>query len=144
MAWWGWMIAGVALLGLELLVIDAQFFLVFLGLAAITVGIVALVGIGGPEWVQWLLFGVLALIFMFGFRGRVYQKLRGNVPGFDDSLVGQTVTLNKALVPGAESRVDFRGSTWRVQNVGTLAIDAGGKARIANADGLMLRVERAD
>lgn len=144
MAWWGWMIAGVGLLGLELLIIDAQFFLVFLGLAAIAVGLVALVGIGGPEWVQWLLFGVLALIFMFGFRGRLYQKLRGNLPGFDDALVGQVVTLNETLVPGAESRVDFRGSTWRVQNVGTLAIAAGGKARIANADGLLLRVERID
>ena len=56
MQWWGWIVAGVVLLGLELLVIDAQFFLVFIGLAAIVVGIAALAGMGGPEWVQWLLF----------------------------------------------------------------------------------------
>ena len=33
-----WMIVGAALLALELLLIDAQFYLVFLGLAAITTG----------------------------------------------------------------------------------------------------------
>lgn len=31
MPWWGWLIAGAALLASELLLIDAQFYLVFLG-----------------------------------------------------------------------------------------------------------------
>ena len=82
MQWWSWIVAGVVLLELELLVIDAQFFLVFIGLAAIVVGIAALAGMGGPEWVQWLLFAVLALIFTFGFRSRIYEKMRGSAPGF--------------------------------------------------------------
>ena len=142
MQWWGWMIAGVALLGIELLIIDAQFFLVFLGLAAIVVGLATLAGLGGPEWVQWLLFGVLALAFMFGFRGRVYQKLRGNAPGFDDGLPGQILTLQEGLLPGAEGRIEFRGSTWRVLNIGNEAITPGDKARIASAEGLILRVVR--
>jgi inner membrane protein len=142
MTWWGWMIAGVVLLGVELLIIDAQFFLVFLGLAAVVVGIASLAGLGGPEWVQWLLFGVLALIFMFGFRGRIYQKLRGNVPGFDDGLPGQTVVLHEELLPGAEGRIEFRGSSWRVLNMGNEAIAPGDRARIASAEGLILRVIR--
>jgi inner membrane protein len=143
MQWWIWIVAGVALLGVELLVIDAQFFLVFLGLAAIVVGIAALAGLGGPEWVQWLVFAVLAVIFTFGFRTRVYQKLRGNVPGYDDGLAGHTLTLADGLAAGAEGRIEFRGSTWRVLNVGSEAIAAGSKARITSTEGLTLRVEPA-
>lgn len=141
MAWWGWMIAGGVLLGVELLLIDAQFFIVFLGLAAVTVGLATLLGLGGPEWVQWLLFGVLALIFMFGFRGRVYQKLRANLPGFNDSVVGQTLELDEPLAAGAEGRVAFRGTTWRVVNAGRSEIAPGTRVRITNVDGLILKVE---
>ena len=43
MTWWVWMIAGVVLLGTELLLIDAQFYLVFLGLSAMLVGLLGLV-----------------------------------------------------------------------------------------------------
>ncbi len=141
MQWWSWIIAGVVLLGVELLIIDAQFFLVFLGLAAIAVGIAALAGMGGPEWVQWLLFAVLALIFTFGFRTRVYQKLRRDVPGYDDGLAGHTLALPDGLAAGAEGRIEFRGSTWRVVNVGSEAVVAGGSARIVSTEGLTLRVE---
>lgn len=141
MQWWTWIVAGVVLLGIELLVIDAQFFLVFLGLAAIAVGVAALAGLSGPEWVQWLVFGVLALVFTFGFRTRVYQKLRGNAPGFDDGLAGHALLLPDGLAPGVEGRVEFRGSTWRVLNVGSAPVEAGGKARIVSTEGLTLRVE---
>lgn len=144
MAWWGWMILGVALLGVELLIVDAQFFIVFLGLAAIAVGLATLFGLGGPEWLQWLVFGILALVFMFGFRGRVYQKLRGNLPGFDDSLVGQTLQLEKTLAAGAEGRVAFRGTTWRVVNAGRAEIPSGTRVRILSADGLILKIEPAE
>lgn len=141
MQWWIWIVAGVVLLGVELLIIDAQFFLVFLGLAAVAVGIAALAGLGGPEYVQWLLFGVLALIFTFGFRTRVYQKLRGNVPGYDDGLAGHILALPEGLAAGAEGRIEFRGSTWRVVNEGSAAVEAGGRARIVSTEGLTLRVE---
>ena len=39
MAWWSWCIFGVVLLGVELFAVDAQFYLVFAGLAAIVVGL---------------------------------------------------------------------------------------------------------
>jgi membrane protein implicated in regulation of membrane protease activity len=43
MPWWGWIIVGALLMGAELFVIDAQFYLVFLGVSAIAVGVIALV-----------------------------------------------------------------------------------------------------
>ena len=144
MPWWGWIIVGAILLGSELALVDAQLYLVFLGVAAIVVGLADLLGYGGPAWAQWLAFGALSLFFMAVFRGRLYKKLRGNVPGYTESVVGQVLTLGEGLAPGAETRVEFRGTTWRVQNSGQVAIAPGGRARIEKAVGLALHVTPAD
>ena len=75
MAWWGWGILGMALLGVELLAVDAQFYLVFAGLAAVVVGLLGLVGLELPVAGQWLLFAVLAVAAMFTLRRPIYTKL---------------------------------------------------------------------
>ena len=71
--WWGWIIAGAILLGAELAVVDAQFYLVLVGTASIVVGLLAL---GIPAFdsaMQWAAFGVLRSRSMVGFRARVYR-----------------------------------------------------------------------
>ena len=78
MTWWGWLILGIGLLGVEMFVIDAQFYLVFIGASAVIVGLLGLAGIAMPEWMQWLIFAALALIAMLAFRRRVYEKIRGH------------------------------------------------------------------
>ena len=40
MPWWGWIIFGALLLGSELLIVDAGFYLVFIGIAAAITGLV--------------------------------------------------------------------------------------------------------
>ena len=50
MLWWGWIVLGVAILGAEMFVIDAQFYLVFIGLSAVIVGLTDLLGLALPEW----------------------------------------------------------------------------------------------
>jgi membrane protein implicated in regulation of membrane protease activity len=144
MPWWGWIAVGAILLGSELMLVDAEFYLVFIGVSAVAVGLAGLAGYGGPEWVQWLIFGLLSLFFMVGFRSRLYRKLRGDLPGYTDSVVGQILRMDEALAPEAETRVEFRGTTWRVRNTGPESIAPGGKARIEHAEGLMLHVRRAD
>ena len=42
MPWWGWFVLAAALLAVELFVIDAQFYLVFLGVSAALVGLLGL------------------------------------------------------------------------------------------------------
>ena len=56
MVWWGWLVIGVLLLGAELFIIEADFFLVFLGVAAIVTGLLGLAVPALPEWAQWLIF----------------------------------------------------------------------------------------
>ena len=76
MTWWIWMILGAVLLGAELFAVDAQFYLVFLGVSAALVGLASLFGIVMPEWMQWMAFAVLSLFFFFTFRKTLYTKLR--------------------------------------------------------------------
>ena len=141
MMWWGWMVLGALLLIVELLAVDAQFYLVFLGVSAVLVGLVSLMGIELPEWGQWALFAVLALISFFTFRKSLYQKLRGGTQGFSESLDGEQITVGEYLAAGAEGRTEFRGTQWSVLNVGETPIAAGQKARVIHVDGVTLRVK---
>ncbi len=141
MQWWAWMILGAVLFGAELVAIDAQFFLVFLGLSAALVGLAGLLGIAMPEWVQWLAFAALSLISMFTFRKALYEKIRGNVPGFKADVIGHHVVLSEALEPGQRGRVEFRGSKWDVVNDGTARLDGGARARIKRREGLTIFID---
>jgi membrane protein implicated in regulation of membrane protease activity len=141
MTWWGWMILGAVLLGAELFAIDAQFYLVFLGVSAALVGLAGLVGITLPEWAQWTAFAALSLISFFTFRKSLYAKIHGGAIGFRQGLSGDTVDIGEEIAAGGEARVDHRGSKWTARNVGSEAIAAGSRAKVVKVDGLTLHIE---
>jgi membrane protein implicated in regulation of membrane protease activity len=141
MLWWHWMILGAVILGAELFAIDAQFYLVFLGVSAALVGLAGLVGISMPEWVQWTTFATLSLISFFTFRKVLYEKIRSGAVGFDDTISGNTVSIADELAAGSESRTDFRGTKWTVRNIGSESIAAGSRVKVVKVDGLTLHVE---
>jgi membrane protein implicated in regulation of membrane protease activity len=128
------------LFGAELIAIDAQFYLVFLGISAAFVGVLSLLGIAMPEWVQWLVFAALALISMFTFRKTLYEKIRGNVVGFREGVAGEIVEIPEDLGAGKTVRTSFRGSTWTVVNEGSGPISRGERVRIVRTEGLTLYV----
>ena len=141
MVWWGWVVIGVLLLGAELFIIEADFFLVFLGAAAIVTGLLGLAVPGIPEWAQWLIFSGLALVSMLLFRKRVYHLLRRNVPDMADDMLREELVLPVGLPVGGSCRVELRGSTWTARNEGTESIPPGVKVRVVGVDGITLRVE---
>ena len=140
MAWWSWCIFGVALLGLELLAVDAQFYLVFAGVAAVVVGLLGLVGLELPVAGQWLLFAVVAITAMFTLRRPIYAKLMNRPFGNVSTDLDQRVVLTQELGPGKSCRIEYRGSGWTALNVGDQVIPSGGAARIDSVDGVTLRV----
>jgi hypothetical protein len=136
------MVLGIGLLGVEMFVIDAQFYLVFIGLSAAVVGLLGLVGVDMPQWAQWLAFGVLAIVAMVGFRKRVYALVRGNAGHVEERLtLGDHVVIPSRLEPGQSGRVEYRGSNWSARNAGEQAIEAGREAVITQVDGLTLHVK---
>ena len=141
MTWWSWLVLGAVLLGAELVAIDAQFYLVFLGVSAAVVGLAGMFGLVMPEWAQWMAFAVLSLVFFFTFRKSLYQKIHGGVVGFRENLTGDMVNVELDLAAGAEARIDYRGTKWTAKNIGNETIAGGSKARVVKADGLTLHVE---
>ena len=140
MTWWSWMILGAVLLCVELFAVDAQFYLVFLGVTAAIVGFAALFGIDLPQWGQWLTFVVISLFFFFTFRRSLYQKIRGGGEEYPESIAGESVRILDDLEPGADGRTEYRGSAWNVRNVGAATIPAGARATVTRVDGLTLHV----
>jgi len=143
MTWWAWIVGGSILLGAELAFVDAQFYLVFVGLAAILVGVALGLVAELPGWAQWAGFAALALFFWVTFRQRIYERLRGRLPGMITSHVGATLELPQALAPGAHCQVEHAGTFWTAVNDGDAPLAQGARVRVCKVDGLTLRV-RAD
>ena len=144
MPWWGWLILGVGLLGIEMFGIDLQFYLVFLGVSAAVVGLLGLAGVAMPDWVQWLLFAALAIIAMVVFRRRVYELVRGQGGHVQERITsGDKVVVPVRLEPGQTCRVDYRGTTWTARNADVLPIAAGSEAVISTVDDLTLHLKTA-
>ena len=140
MQWWAWIAAGAIFLVLELTLIAADFYLVFLGVAALIIGVLTLIGLVTAAWLQWLAFGALAAFSMLTFRRWVYERLRRKLPDIKSGPVGQTVLLPAELKPGESCRLEYRGSSWSAVNGGAASIMAGARVRIDRVEGLTLIV----
>ncbi|MBV9344382.1 MAG: NfeD family protein [Gammaproteobacteria bacterium] len=139
MTWWGWIIAGAILLGAELSFVNAQFYLVFVGCAALLTGLATLAMPLAP-WMPWALFGVLAVVSMVTFRARVYQRFNRTLPQLATGPVGGWLTLPVALAPGESGQAEYRGTTWTVRNDGDAPLAGGSRARIVGVQNLTLLV----
>src|ERR1017187_9646862 len=100
MQWWAWIAVGAILLGSELAFVDAQFYLVFVGAAALVVGFLSLTAADLAVWLQWLIFTVLAVVSMVGFRRRIYERMRRTLPKMRSGPAGAVVILATKLAPG--------------------------------------------
>ncbi len=140
MAWWGWITIGAFLMGAELLGVDAAFYLIFVGVAGLIVGLLGLFGIDLPVWSQWLLFGVLAIASMVLFRAKLYDRIRGGAVGFANTLVGEIVEVTEDIASGQRARVKLRGSVWTAINVSDQPIASGQSATVVEAGGTELKI----
>jgi len=144
MQWWGWLVLGALLLAAEMFVIDAQFYLVFVGVAALIVGLFGVASVALSPVVEWLLFAALSLVTMVAFRRRVYELARGRVGKVEERLtLGDRVHIPHRLQPGHTCRVSYKGSTWDARNIDSSDIPAGTDAVIAAVDGLTLQIRAA-
>ncbi len=140
MAWWGWIIGGAILFGAELGFVNAQFYLVFVGSAAMIVGLLA-ASTSVAAWAQWGLFAILSVVLMLAFRSRVYQKFRPTLPTVKTGPSGGVITLQGPLAPGESCQTEYQGTHWTVRNDSSLPIAAGTRARVMRVSDLTLLVE---
>lgn len=139
MVWWAWFVLAGLLMGIEVMLIDAAFYLMFIGFAALITGFVLMSGVALENWVQWVLFSGLAASSMVLFRKKLYEKLRGDAPGFNASPKGKIIELEQDLASGDSCRVSYRGTQWTVKNSGPELVQKG-STKIISVKGLTLMV----
>ena len=143
MVWWQWIVLAALLLGAEM-VIDAEFYLVFLGLAALSMGILNVAIADIPVLVDWLLFCAIAVGGILLFRSKLYGKIRGDTPDRDEGVVGEIATAESSIAPGAVGRVSLRGTSWDAKNTGETEIPAQARARVETVSGFTVHVRMQD
>ena len=143
MAWWQWIVLGILLLSAEMMV-DAQFYLVFLGVSAVIVGLADLAWSGSPMWGEWLLFSMVSIAAFVLFRSKLYAKLRGDSSDRGDGLLGEIGIINADIEAGATGRIELRGTTWTARNIGDGALRQNARARVDAISGVTVDVRSAD
>ena len=139
MPWWAWILSGLGLLGLELLL--GSFYLLFLGLAAIIVGLMAMFGASGPLWLEWLLFIGFSTALVLLLRKPLLGKFNIQSDSRDvDTLVGLAAVAVDTIAPGGIGKVEMRGTVWTAHNEGTAALAPGQRCLVERVQGLSLWV----
>ena len=139
--WWHWLVIGLLLVLAELAT-PGGFFVIFFGFAALIVGALAGFGIGGPLWVQLLMFSVLSVVLLLLFRTRLLKAVQHDPQAPEvDSLVGEIGLLEGAIAPGQIGKIEVRGAAWSARNATGSEIPRGMRCRVVRVNGLMLEVE---
>ena len=139
MVWWYWMVLGLVLLGVEMTT-PGGFYILFFGLSALLVGALAGLDLISMDWLQWLLFSVIAIGSLLVFRGPLLARINdGTKPHVDvDSIIGEVATTLEALPAGATGKAELRGTAWTTKNVGSTDFRKGQRGRVTKVDGLTL------
>ena len=137
---WSWWLLGLVLLGIE--VLAPGFFFLWFGIAAILVGISALL-IDWPWQLQVLGFVVLSVIAAL-----LGRRFAGNADGETadphlnlraSRLEGETFVLSEPIVEG-RGRIRVGDSVWQVRGPDA---PAGARVVVTGADGAVLNVKAA-
>ena len=142
MAWWVWILIGMALSFAEIAFTPGVFVLLFFGVSAFFVAVLVGAGLGGPFWVQVAVCAVLSLVLLGFFRQKARQLLGVRGAKMDiDTVVGGMAIAREELAPGASGKVEYRGSSWNASNAGTITLYPGDHCRIQQIEGLQLSVK---
>jgi len=140
MTWWYWLVLGLVLVALEV-ASSGGFYIIFFGVAAVAVSLLAATELAAQAWIQWLLFSVLSVVSLLVFRNPLMRKLNLGAGAADiDTLAGETGTALEDMGAGANGRVELRGTTWSARNVGEALLASGQRCRVVAVEGLTLDI----
>ena len=92
------------------------------------------------DWLQWLLFSVIAIGSLLLFRGPLLARINdgSGTHAEVDSLIGEVAIALEELPAGATGKAELRGTTWTTKNVGATAFRKGQRGTVTKVDGLTL------
>lgn len=141
MPWWAWIVAGLVLVAVEM-AMPVDFYLFFVGVAALAVGLLELAGVELPLGGELLLLGGTAVGCAVVYQGWVKPRLRAPRGEEIDALVGESAVAVGAIAAGGVGTVELRGTRWKARNEDFEAVEAGERCVVERVDGLTLGVRK--
>lgn len=142
LTFWHWMVLGVVLVVLELLMPGIWF--LWLGLGALTTGVIVLIASELPWQIQSVIFCALSVISIVIGRLIMRTKAPEDHPTLNrraEQYIGQVYVLEDATERG-HGRVRIGDSVWRVRLADPAAeLSAGDKVTVTGVEGATLQVE---
>ena len=124
------------------MIIEPGFYLFFLGLSAICLGLLGLSPVSIPIWGQWLLFSAIAAALLALFQSRLRMIQGRSTPELSEGVVGEFAVVVEAIEPGQLGRVELRGTTWTAKNTGDEILHPEMRARVESMSGLTVLVRK--
>jgi membrane protein implicated in regulation of membrane protease activity len=139
--WWHWFALGLVLVAAEMAAAGG-FYVIFFGIAALVVGVLALVGLAGPVWLQLLLFSVVSVASLLFFRSPLLRWMNLDAPGKSvDSLIGESAMPLEDIPAGAVGRAELRGTVWTARNSAPASVRRGERCVVVRVDQLTVFIE---
>lgn len=137
---WNWLIAGLVLLGLELLA--PGYFLLWFGVAALITGAFAFLTDFGWQ-VDVLVFVVLAVVLAIVARRYFSAQVAGEQPLLNQRARRHVGTLHVLAEPivGGQGRIRIDDTQWRIEGPD---LPSGARVKVSDTDGAVLRVIPAE
>jgi membrane protein implicated in regulation of membrane protease activity len=136
MAWWMWMVLGVALLVVEMAT-PGGLFAVFFGAGAFVIAGAAALG-AGPV-LQWVLYTAVSLALLATLRSWLSRRLQASASKVPvENVVGEAALLLEDLPAGGQARAELRGTPWTARATTGAPLAKGQRCRVERVDGLTL------
>ena len=139
MEWWLWILLGLALLLAEV-VTPGGFYIIFFGVGAVVVGVLAGLKAAGPLWFQFLLFSLISVFALWLFRDKLLRLTQEGPQQNIDSLIGETCVAAEDMAVNAVGKAELRGASWTARNAGDKPLARGQRCTVVRVEGLTIFV----
>lgn len=139
MEWWIWILAGLVLLLAEV-VTPGGFYIIFFGVGAVVVGILAGLNAAGPLWFQFILFSLISVLALWLFRDKLLRLTQEGPQQNIDSLIGESCVVVEDMAVNAVGKAELRGASWTARNAGDKPLARGQRCTVERIEGLTIFV----
>lgn len=140
---WHWFGLTAILVTLEVMV-GASFFLLWLGISALTIGLFVLFYPALAWEYQFLMFAGVAIACLWFWyvqlKHKVHVSDKPNLNRRNEQYVGRTVTLTAPIVNG-RGKIHIDDSFWRIEGP---ELPEGTLVKVIGVDGVVLKITKAD
>ncbi|AIR89308.1 NfeD family protein [Pseudomonas cremoricolorata] len=143
MQWWTWLVFGVALILLELIL--PTFFIIWFGIGAVLVALIALVAPSlnlATQVLLWVLFSSVTTLLWF----KLFRRKKADTRWTADSVIGEVGLLTANVSEFQKGRVRFQKPVLGNEEwvcVADTDIAAGERVRLTAIEGNTARITRA-